>query len=136
MIATIERRSLYQYWRWALVVAWMGVIFYLSSRSTLPRPKSVSADLEAVAGHFTAYAVLALLVSYALSDSGISAIRRLIYAVVFAVMYGVSDEIHQSLVPGRDPAMLDICIDALGAITALAGWQFVRRRRNTMRKAS
>jgi VanZ family protein len=107
----------------------MGVIFYLSSRSTLPRPKSVSADLEAVAGHFTAYGVLALLVSYALSDSGISAIRRLIYAVVFAVMYGVSDEIHQSFVPGRDAAMFDIGINAVGAIAALAAWQLISRWR-------
>jgi VanZ family protein len=129
MIAAIERRSLNQYWRWALVIAWMGVIFYLSSRSTLPRPEGVSANLEAIAGHFIAYGVLALLVSFALAESGISPIRRSVYAVLFAVTYGLSDEFHQSFVPGRDPALFDIAMDAIGAITALAGWQFVSRWR-------
>jgi VanZ family protein len=136
MIAAIERRSLNQYWRWALVIAWMGVIFYLSSRSTLPRPEEISANLEAIAGHLTAYGVLALLVSYALSDSGISAMRRSVCAVVFAVMYGISDEFHQSFVPGRDPALFDIAMDTIGAITALAGWHFISSWRTKNRAAA
>jgi VanZ family protein len=103
------------------------VIFYLSSRSELPRPEGISASLEAIAGHFVAYGVLALLVSFALADTGISPMRRSVYAVMAAVLYGVSDEIHQSFVPRRDPALFDIAIDAIGAITALAVWSlFVR----------
>jgi VanZ family protein len=128
-IAAIDRRTPVQYWRWALVLAWMGVIFYLSSRSELPRPEGISASIEAIGGHLTAYGVLALLVSFALADTGISSSRRSVYAVLFAVLYGLSDEFHQSFVPRRDPALFDIAIDAIGAITALAAWSLLVRWR-------
>jgi VanZ family protein len=135
MIATFERRLFMQYRRWALVAVWMGVIFYFSSRSTLPKPKGVSANLESIAGHLMVYAVLALLVNFALSDTGISSIRRLTYSFLFALIYGVTDEFHQSLVPGRDPALFDLAMDALGAVTALAAWQLVERRRRVGRSS-
>jgi VanZ family protein len=129
MIAALERHTIGQSRRWALVVLWMSVIFYLSSRSTLPMPKGILANLESIAGHFAVYAVLALLVNYALSETSISSVRRMTYAFVFAVVYGVTDEFHQSFVPGRDAALFDLAIDALGAFAALAAWQwFVRRR--------
>ena len=127
MIATLERRTLYQYWRWVPVIAWIGVIYFLSSRSKLPRPEPISADFEAIAGHFIAYGILALLVSFALSETGLSSTRRAVCAVLFAVAYGLTDEFHQSFVPGRDPALFDIAMDAIGAITALVGWQFASR---------
>jgi VanZ family protein len=132
-IAAIDRRIPVQYWRWALVLAWMGVIFYLSSRSELPRPEGISASLEAIAGHFVGYGVLAVLVSFALAETGISTLRRSVYAVLIAVLYGVSDEFHQSLVPGRDPALFDIAMDAIGAITALAAWSLLVRWRRSDR---
>ena len=40
-------------------------------------------------------------------------------AFAISVLYGVSDEYHQSFVPGRDPSLLDWLVDALGAATAL-----------------
>jgi VanZ family protein len=46
-----------------------------------------------------------------------------------AVMFGLSDEIHQYFVPGRNMDPLDLLTDAIGAALALwvAGW-IVRRR--------
>jgi VanZ family protein len=46
-----------------------------------------------------------------------------------AAMFGLSDEIHQYFVPGRNMDPLDLLTDAIGAALALwvAGW-IVRRR--------
>jgi VanZ family protein len=115
--------------RWALVLAWMGLIFFLSSRSTLPKPSGISSSLEAITGHFTVYAVLAALVAFALADTGLPTSRRLAVAFLFAVVYGVSDEFHQSFVPGRDPDLFDLMIDAIGAATGLVVFMIVERWR-------
>ena len=101
------------------VLAWMGLIFTLSSRKTLPRPLGIGPDVLAIAGHFTVYAVLAALLWWALLSRDLTLGQRTILAFVGAVAYGVSDEWHQSFVPGRDPALFDLGVDALGAVTAL-----------------
>ena len=114
--------------RWAAAVAWMGVIFWLSSRSTLPRPAGASPDLVAILGHLGAYAMLALLLAWALLTRGRSMWETFAVAWVVAVLYGVSDEIHQSFVPGRDPAVFDVLTDATGAALALGAlWWWVGR---------
>jgi VanZ family protein len=46
--------------------------------------------------------------------------RIALATVAFCVAYGVSDEFHQSFVPGRTPDVADIYADAAGAIAAVA----------------
>ncbi len=101
------------------VLAWMGLIFAFSSRRTLLRTPGLAPDVIAIAGHFTVYAVLAALLWWALPSRSLTPGQRAALAFVGAVAYGVSDEWHQSFVPGRDPALLDLGMDALGAATAL-----------------
>jgi VanZ family protein len=102
-----------------LLVGWMVLIFALSSRSHLPRLADMPPELVAVMGHFTVYAVLAALIWAALPSHGWPLWRRLALALAGAIVYGVSDEWHQSFVPGRDPAVFDLAVDALGACCAL-----------------
>lgn len=45
---------------------------------------------------------------------------RTLSAIVFCVLYAVSDEVHQFFVPGRACRFLDICIDAVGSVAAIA----------------
>ena len=46
-----------------------------------------------------------------------------------AVLYGISDEFHQSFVSGRTPAMADLLADAVGALAAISGsWLLLRPR--------
>lgn len=106
--------------RFLPVLAWMGLIFALSSRSKLPRSPGIGPDLVGIAGHFTVYAVLAALLWWTLPAKDLAPWQRFALALVGAVAYGVSDEWHQSFVPGRDPALLDLVVDALGAMFALA----------------
>lgn len=42
-------------------------------------------------------------------------------SVLISFLYAVSDEYHQSFVPGRGPAFRDVLIDTIGASFALFG---------------
>lgn len=50
-------------------------------------------------------------------------------ALALAVLYAVSDEIHQAFVPGRAGSPLDVAIDAVGVACGIAIWQLIRSRR-------
>lgn len=113
--------------RWGAVVAWMAVIFALSAQSSLPELTPGLPKLEEIAGHASAYAVLAALLWNALHRSDVRWPAS--WALVLAVLYGVSDEFHQSYVPGRAAAVDDLVVDLIGAALALLliGWLRSRR---------
>ena len=70
--------------------------------------------------HFLEYFVLgALSAIVAFTFKKGSAFQKTIGAIIFAVLYAVSDEVHQYFVPGRACRFFDICVDALGCICAV-----------------
>lgn len=70
--------------------------------------------------HFGAYFVMAIFSWRAFRHSGLTAHRLMLLSVLFCSLYGLSDEWHQSFVPGRTPSALDWLADTLGAILAMA----------------
>ena len=108
---------------------WMGLIFALSSRRTIPEPFGLASGLIAIGGHLAAYAILAILLWWAIAPLERSASRRIALALMGAVFYGLSDEWHQSFVPGRDASGFDLAIDALGASVGLGLVRIVSRSR-------
>ena len=107
---------------WGPVAAWMAVIFAASSR---PLPVYV-AVLPDWSTHSAAFAILSVLFCRARSGGLGPALRRgdAVLAVVFSVLYGVSDEYHQSFVPGRDATGWDVLKDAVGAV--IGAWLYAR----------
>ena len=125
-------RRIARYWLPPLI--WMGLIFLLSAQSDLPgRPSHWLLEVASNVGHFVGYALLAFwwwrALRHAQTGSPGQGVRPWVFilAFVIAVLYGVSDEYHQSFVPGRDSSPLDLLVDALGAATALGvlGWRGV-----------
>jgi VanZ family protein len=116
--------------RWLAPFAWMGLIFYLSAQSKLPHltPPGLP-DIQDVVGHLAIYAVLALLWERALRGAGVP--KSALWAFVIAILYGVTDEYHQSFVPGRTATVFDLATDAVAAGVALGLATWARRR--TMR---
>jgi VanZ family protein len=116
--------------RWVAVVAWMGLIFFLSAQPRLPNvmPPGLP-QIQDVIGHFTVYAVLAALLWWALRGAGIR--HPFLWALATAVFYGATDEFHQSFVPNRHPDVFDLATDFAGAVTALliVWWLGARRGR-------
>ena len=112
----------------------MGVIFYLSSQSSIPQAAGIPSVIIAACGHLFAYAVLAILLARGFGANYGNFQRRALLAWSLATLYGVSDEFHQSFVPGRHPSVLDVGIDAAGAAIGLGMlylW-FRMRQRSTV----
>lgn len=106
--------------RWAPVVVWMAVIFAFSSTSSLPTAPSTLVDALIKKGaHFGEFAVLAILVFRAIDAERSSVRQRAFLALGVSLAYAVIDELHQSLVPGRNPSPFDLLIDSAGAIAGL-----------------
>jgi len=117
-------------WDWLPPLACMGLIFVLSAQSHLPSAPGPWLDtLLKKAGHAFVYGVLALLYQRALRPH-IRAPRVLrIASVSLAVAYALSDEYHQTFVPGRSGRWLDVGIDGAGMCGAmLLSWWLERRR--------
>jgi VanZ family protein len=106
----------------------MAAIFYLSS---LPDPP-VPADVPDYSLHAPAYFGLTLLAIRALCGGRWHAVTpaTLAGAWLIAVLYGVTDEWHQSFVPNRSAELRDLGSDAIGAFVAaivVKAWGIIRR---------
>ncbi|MBI5739379.1 MAG: VanZ family protein [Nitrospirae bacterium] len=95
---------------WLVTVAYMGTIFFLSS-ITFILPKLPSNSDKII--HLIMYIPLGLLLFLSFERSGL---KKYLFAVSLVIggIYGVSDEIHQSFVPGRVAAASDAVADFIG----------------------
>ena len=106
---------------WLPALLWMVVIFVLSSQSGLRVSDDAAVDKPLrVVAHLGSYALLAGLLLLALDRGARPALRGVAVAFAVAVLYGVSDEVHQSLVPDRTGRAEDVLVDALGAAIGVA----------------
>lgn len=115
--------------RWGPAFLWMAAIFFISSQSSLPQAPDTLLDLILKKGlHMAAYGVLAGLLWRALGPR--PAPKRVGTAWSLAVLYAVTDEYHQTFVPGRHGRPMDLVFDGLGALIAL--WLIQRWERRRM----
>jgi len=107
---------------WGPFLAALGVIFWLSSLSDIPAARHVWDKLLHVVG-YAGLGVLALRAFH----GGLARPRPVPTALagIAVVLWGISDEIHQHFVPGRDASGLDVLADAIGflvGVAATAAW--------------
>ncbi len=112
--------------RWLPALGMMTLIFAFSSVPGEVMPRFGWAEFVVKKGaHMAAYALLALSFWRGLGWQG----RRAGLAWLLAVIYAVTDEVHQSFVPGRQPSLADVLVfDALGAALGLLAANARRRR--------
>lgn len=114
----------------------MGTLYFLSDQpgDTLYLPQVVGIDKLA---HAVAYGVLAATIIFALGGEHKERFRGVaIFTTLVCIFYGISDEFHQSFVPGRMPSSGDILADACGSLIVSllwAAWETKRRSRGGRR---
>lgn len=129
---------------WILVLSWMGLIFYFSSRNSeestnqsraiinktniiekyekdkTPEEKeqilsSVDAKFRKVA-HASVFLVLGVLVCFLVKEYTLDIKKILIISAIICFLYACSDEVHQLYVVGRSGQVSDVIIDNIGAL--------------------
>jgi VanZ family protein len=136
--------------RWGPAVLVMVIIFWLSSipgkevglamepvLQHVPKSVVVSSQMAPLKiswlkmGHVVMYACLGLTYLHALRPSGS---RAPTLAVLLALVFALSDEFHQSFVPGRSAGLMDVVLDVGAAALAVSIWVLVShqgRKRKT-----
>ncbi len=112
----------------ALAAGWAGLVFWLSSRPELPFSITLVAGTDKLA-HAGAYTVLGALLTVATAGARFSGRRAVVIAAALASLYGVSDELHQAFVPGRETSAGDWVADTVGALAGAALAAAALRRR-------
>lgn len=97
------------------VLVWAGLIFWLSAQEVLPGFELMTAEfIWKKSAHLTVYAILYLLIERGLGRLAIPARHYWWLGLVIGSLYAISDEYHQSLVPGRTATIRDLGFDFMG----------------------
>jgi VanZ family protein len=106
---------------WLPVVAWAALIFAFSSVPDLGTGLGGWDLLLRKIAHAAEFAILGALL--------LRAVGRPVVAFSLGALYAISDEVHQSFVPGRVGSPVDVAIDVAGVAAGVALWQLARARR-------
>ncbi|BES66455.1 VanZ family protein [Gottschalkiaceae bacterium SANA] len=143
---------------WSLVLLWMGVIYSLSSQVAVESNALSHGVTEVIVeavqtvvpsaefdvddfnhlirknAHLLAYLILGFLVSHAFARNGLHGRENARHTLIICVLYALSDEMHQMMVPGRGPALMDVMIDSLGVCIGLSLYYFIHVARKRVRR--
>ena len=114
---------------WGPAIVIMAVIFLLSATPSRILPNfGVSDTLVKKGAHMLGYALLTL--AYMRGMSGLQAggkqsWKAAALSLILAALYAMSDEYHQSFVPGRNSRWTDVGIDAVGGTVGLILWSLL-----------
>lgn len=130
---------------WFLVFLWMGLIFVQSHKVAAESNKlskgvteiiietveKISPDAELDISlsqlnhiirknaHFFSYLILGVLTLNALIISGGGGYKSIGLGLLICILYAISDELHQTFIPGRSGEIKDIILDSVGALVGI-----------------
>lgn len=111
-------------------IVWIGIIFWLSSIHRIPNIRIPMADKIA---HLSFYGVLCGLSfrAFLLQDKYPRLNQcALCAALLFTILYGITDEIHQLYVWGRTSDILDVTADSVGGLIFIIGYTLYQKWRS------
>ncbi|GDY03034.1 hypothetical protein LBMAG49_23630 [Planctomycetota bacterium] len=98
----------------------MGAIWWSSAQPGRAMGDAIVISFLHNCGHIVAFGGLFTLVLFALSPVKLWSFRHALIALIVAVCYGITDELHQRFVPGRHCSVSDGITDFAGALFASA----------------
>jgi VanZ family protein len=115
-----------------------GAIFYASSLERIELPLNLFSfdDLLYHAATYLLFGIALMIAAYPWNTSLDYPLQTYIILTVIGILYGLSDEIHQSFVPNRSCTVSDFLADCAGLILALgAGRIWIKKKMAFERRA-
>ncbi len=105
---------------WAPVILWMIIIFTLSSIPGKEIPSVKIPHLDKIV-HSIEYFILGFLLIRAFSNSATGVNRTLLvaFSIFIAAGFAITDELHQSFIPGRVTDIIDFMSDSMGSAVGI-----------------
>lgn len=135
------------YYKYALLIGWMVFIFILSNETAgtssgrsdavaniitnslhINIPQDLLTFLTRKAAHIIAYFILGILAFNIIRAYNLNTKRAILFSILFAFLYAVSDEIHQLFVPGRSGEIRDVLIDTTAAALGVYIYHLINKR--------
>ncbi|MBS3157999.1 VanZ family protein [Candidatus Woesearchaeota archaeon] len=112
---------------WLLVISYMSLIFYLSSIPSIDIVTKIPINDKIL--HAAEFFILAALLHmcFNIADNKMINKNRYFLAITITTIYAISDEFHQSFVPGRVADIFDLTADSIGASIILI-FKFVNKK--------
>ncbi len=137
--------------KWFFLILWLIIIFLFSNQShsgdtthdiiknLLPfiANDTILNQINFIIrklAHITEYCILTLLLISLLQEYTLKEKTRMILSLLICCLYAMTDEYHQSFIPGRSAALKDVFIDTTGGVIALILNYLYQKRKNTKRK--
>jgi VanZ family protein len=120
---------------WAPPLLYMVLVFVVSSleQPPLPMPEFEWLTIDKLY-HFIEYAILGGLLTRAFVEAKPSIVpSQLVWSIaaLISILYGASDEWHQTFVPGRFATFADWVADVLGVIGGVLGVYLYYKRKQS-----
>lgn len=121
MISWFEKNSKIS-WRITVLIA--IIIFYVSTLTFPPVPSTAFFNWKPIAYHFYVFLSLSTFLLISLTKGKNK--KSILIAIIIAIIYAISDEVHQFFVPGRAFAISDILTDSAGILFAAILYSLLR----------
>ena len=115
---------------WLPPILWALLIFMGSSIPGNQIPGQVGMASRVL--HVLEFMVFGFLLAHSLKVQAPHVPRGQLFLIawILGVLYGMTDEIHQAFVMGRNADRLDVIADAMGSLVGVAGWLVWKKRRS------
>lgn len=70
--------------------------------------------------HYVLYAIGGILIANCVYQFVINENRLILTSAIIGMLYSISDEMHQLIIPGRSGNIKDVIIDSIGILTGIA----------------
>lgn len=119
-MANKKKRKVFIFY-YAPLFFWMGLIFYFSSLPGLTKTENPDFWFYFFrkGAHIAEYFVLVFLFFRVFRLHKLKKKEIYLLSFLFSLAYALSDEIHQSFIPGREGKFSDVGVDMIGIILAV-----------------
>jgi VanZ family protein len=118
------------------MIIYTVLIFLLSSTAKISTP-DLSFNLQDKIYHFIFYAIYGFLIAQAFAKQSHFPLLKtnfLLLSQLFGCLYGLSDEVHQYFVAGREMSYGDFLANCVGIVAGVMGYYLLQTRRISLPK--